>query len=89
MNNADHELLNKLGIIINNLEYTHRGVPTGMQDYPGGNPEIKISGTFTIDETVFRPMCRLIRITDMMVESKNPAVNEMYNQLITMLELTK
>ena len=89
MNAADHALLGKLGIDITNLEYWHDGVPTGMQNHPGGNPDIKTTGVFTIDENVFRPMCHLIRITDMIVESKNPAVNEMYAQLITMLELTK
>ena len=87
MNNADLTLLGKLGIDVTNLEYWHDGV--GMQEHPGGDPEIKTTGTFTIDENVFRPMCHLIRITDMIVESKNPAINEMYAQLVTMLELTK
>ena len=89
MNAVDHALLGKLGINVTKLEYQHNGIPISEQQHPGGDPDISTTGTFTIDETVFRPMCHLIRITNMIVESKNPAVNEMYNQLITMLELTK
>ena len=89
MNSADFVLLSKLGIDVTDMEFTIDGVPVGVKEYACGAPEIKTTGTFTIDENVFRPMCHLIRITDMIVESKNPAVNEMYNHLITMLELTK
>ena len=89
MNAADHALLDKLGINITNLEYTHNEIQTGLQKHPGGEPVLTTRGTFYIDEDRFRPMCHLIRITDMIVESKNPAVSKMYEQLVTMLHLTE
>lgn len=48
-----------------------------------------IRGTFILKEDVFRPMCHLIRIVDMINESKNPAIQETFGHLIEMLELSK
>ena len=90
MTDYDIMLLRKLGIIITETEYTHNEIPCGMQQmrYQVA-PVVNVRGTFYLDESVFRPMCRLIQLTDMIAESKNPVVNEMYEHLVTMLNLTK
>lgn len=89
MNNHELQLLKKLGILITDLEYT-RSEPS---PYDGSHGTVKgdviTTGSFEIDEDRFRPMCHLIRLVDMICESKNPGVNETFNHLVTMLELTK
>jgi len=83
MNDADIALLRKLGIEVTDLEYE----PKTMM---GNDPSpYTIRGEFIIDESTFRPMCRLIELTDMICESKHPVVSEQYHHLITLLNLTK
>lgn len=91
MTEEDLALLRKLGIIVQDLEYTHKPIPLheieryGLED----KVEVEVSGKFMIDESQFRPMCHLIRITDMICENRNPQVQEMYHQLVTLLFLTE
>ncbi len=80
INERDTYLLRKLGLEVTALTY-ERVSPH--------NDTIEVAGTFKLDDSVFRPMCRLIEIVDMMNESRNPAVMETFGHLITMLELSK
>jgi len=75
----DIELLEKLGI--NVIEVT--------EPMPKDNADISMRGKFYIDDSKFIPMCRLVKIVDMICESKNPQINEQFNHLVTMLFLTE
>ncbi len=80
MNENEIQLLEKLGIIVTDI----------VNDHDPRSPDgLLISGNFLIDESRFRPMCSLIKIVDMICESKSPGVEEQFNQLITMLNLTQ
>ena len=79
MNQNEQKLLDKLGIMISGLEY----------EYPSTSSDPIATGNFMIDASRFGPMCRLIHIVDMLNESKNPAIEEQFHHLITMLELSK
>jgi len=45
--------------------------------------------TVRVREDTFGPMVRLVSMVDAVCKSKNPAVEEQFNQLLTMLALTK
>ena len=91
MNTGEMELLGKLGIIVTKLEYVKR--PMHIREMSADSFEdptvVEVRGKFVIDESRFRSMCHLVRLTDMMCESKNSAVHETYEHLITLLELSK
>lgn len=93
VNSNQIDLLRKMGIVVDNLEFHHKPLPVWeMEKYdldPDAAVEVEITGTFKIDNERFVPMCHLIKITDMICENKNPAVQEMYHQLVTLLFLTE
>lgn len=91
VDSRDLALVEKLGIMILELDYREPDVDAFMQRgrNPGDLPEVTVHGTFTIDESKFRPMCRLIELVDMICESKNPMVEKQFHHLITLLNLTK
>ena len=45
-------------------------------------------GTFKINHEVFVPMMHLVNLTDMIVQSKNPEVLDMFNQALTLAGLS-
>jgi hypothetical protein len=89
MNQNEQELLMKLGIVITDLEYDYPEPSPYDGSYGRASGDVTCHGTFTIDESRFRPMCNRIKIVDMIAESKNPMVSEQFHHLITLLELTK
>jgi hypothetical protein len=80
MNKNERQLLAKLGLILTDLE---------LGPEQDRNGEFITTGSFKIDNEVFRSMCYLIRLTEMIANTKNPACNKMFEQLVTMLELTR
>jgi len=92
MNDRDIALLRKLGIHVNNVEYTPEHTSyRGLDEAHKKNIPVPftVSGSFTVDESTFRPMCRLIELVDLICESKNPTVEKQFHHLITLLNLTK
>jgi len=83
MNDRDYALLRKLGILVNDVEFDEE---SPQRD---GTSPYTIRGTFQIDESRFRPMCRLIELVDLMCENKNPVAQEQFHHLVTLLNLTK
>lgn len=88
MSKEEEELLRKIGLDIYDIEYSQ-----GKTIYCGSNPEewieTTIYGKFWVKEDTFHLMCRLLKITDMICESNNPQVQELYQQLVTLLFLTE
>ena len=93
VNSDQIDLLRKMGIVVDNLEFHQKPIPVREMERLGLEPDaavdVEVTGTFKIDNERFVPMCHLIRITDMICENKNPAVQEMYHELVTMLFLTE
>ena len=87
MNDNEQQLLARLGIIVTDLEYEHAA---DLYLNPvDSNDEVIETGRFRIDQSRFRPMCHLIKLVDMLAESKNPQIEEQFNHLVTMLFLTE
>jgi hypothetical protein len=83
MNEQEQKFLADLGIIVTDVSYEFAGSQDLVRD------DLITTGAFVIDYSKFRSTCHLIKIVGMICESKNPAVAEMFDQLITMMELTK
>ena len=91
MKQHDQDLLNKLGLQVIDIDYITR--PMHIREMSAADFEkpvkVAIQVKVEIDEERFYSMCHLIRLTDMMCESKSQAVQETYNHLVTLLELSK
>jgi len=91
MPNINQKLLAKLGLRVMDVKHTHVPLPIREMTHDTMENPVKVITEMKveIDDERFYSMCHLIRFTDMMCESKNPAVHETYNHLITLLELSK
>ena len=86
------ELLARFGLYITSVDYEHEHVNLdgiGMQYQRDATVPGTIRGEYRLDQHRFDPNCRFLRIVEMIVQSDNPAVQETFEQLITLLELTK
>jgi len=79
MNQNEQLALAKLGL---DIIATHRTLKSS-------NTHCEIEYTVRVREDTFGPMIRLVGMVDAVSNSKNPGVEEQFNQLLTMLELTK
>jgi len=80
MNQNEQLAMAKLGL---DVIATHRSINSAS------NSHCTIEYTVRVREDTFGPMIRLVSMVDAVCNSKNPGVEEQFNQLLTMLELTK
>ena len=77
--------LSMLGLRVVGTEHVQS---PGVYDRGDGD-EVTVIYSVDINQEVFGPMARLVKIVSMLNESKNPAVEQQFHNLVTMLELTK
>lgn len=84
------ELLARFGIYITSVDYEHEHVNIdGVGQWPrDAHVPTIVHGEFRLDQHRFDPNCHWLRIMEMIIHSDNPAVNETFEQLLTLLHLT-
>jgi hypothetical protein len=96
INQSELDLLAEIGIVVKEIQTTQdaatvrfaqMGVYHPLADQYGILTET--NGTFIIDNARFTPSMHLLHITNMIIKSQNPAVQEMFGQLVSLLHLTQ
>lgn len=89
MRQSQIQLLKRMGIDISNVEFEHE--PTNSHEFPLPDTPIQISvtGRFKLNTDVFDETTHFLELVLEAVNSDNEAVQDLLNQLETMVNLTK